>query len=108
MRAKAQAWLAQVAKGDAAITRQFEAIWKQEGRSALDRLADTFALGNAEAAKLLADARNPLVIPPQQVPALFKDAKQAEFFRANLGLAYARPTPARCPIAALTRLPWTS
>lgn len=95
VRAKAQLWLAQVAKGDAAKTQQFEAIWKQEGRSTLDRLVDTFSLGNAEAAKLLADARNLVLIPRLDVPPLLKDARQTEFFRANLGLAYARALSGR-------------
>jgi len=90
VRARADAWLQQVAKGDATKTQQFEAIWRQEDRSALDRLADTLALGDADAAKLLGEARNLAAVPPLDVPALFKDAKRVEFFRANLGLAYAR------------------
>jgi len=90
VRARAQAWLKEVAKGDAATTQRFEAIWRQESRSTLDRLADTLALGDADAAKLLAEARNLAVVPALEVPALFKDAKRGEFLRANLGLAYAR------------------
>jgi len=95
VQAKADAWLKEVAKGDAATTRQFEVIWSQDGRSILDRLADTFALGNADAAKLLSEARDIARVAPLEVPALLKDAKQAEFFRANLGLAYARTLSTR-------------
>jgi len=89
-RAKAEAWLKEVAPGDAAKTRQFEAIWRQEDRSVLDRLADTFALGDADAARILREARDPLAAAPTEVPALLKDAKRPAFFRANLALAYAK------------------
>jgi hypothetical protein len=88
-RAQALAWLKN-AGGDAAKLRRAEAIWRQEDRTVLDRLADTFALGNADAARLLTAARNPLSVAPTAVPALLRDAKQPEFFRANLALAYAR------------------
>jgi hypothetical protein len=63
--------------------------------SVLERLAETFALGNAQAAQLLRDAGNPLASAPTSVPALLKDAKQPAFFRANLALAYARALSAR-------------
>src|SRR5205814_7523618 len=53
-------------------------------------LADTFALGDADAAKLLAMARNPETPPPLGVPDVLKDAKADPFFRANFGLAIAR------------------
>jgi hypothetical protein len=56
----------------------------------LDRVTETFALGDPAVAKLLADARDAGVPAPTAVPALLKDAKRPEFFRANLGLAYAR------------------
>jgi hypothetical protein len=56
----------------------------------LDRLAETFALGNPEAGKLLKDAANPLVVPSVSVPEIFRNDKLPAFFRANLGLAYAR------------------
>jgi hypothetical protein len=82
--------LKEVARGDAEKTRQFASIWSAEGRTVVDRLADTFVLGNANAARLMAEARNPLVPAPTEVPALLRDAKQSEFFRANLALAYAK------------------
>jgi hypothetical protein len=88
--AKALAWLKETTKNDAAKLAQFNEIWKQEDRPVIDRLADTFALGSPQAAALLREARNPIAPAPTAVPALFRDAKQPEFFRANLALAYAR------------------
>jgi len=90
VRDQAQAWLKAAGKTDAATVAQFQAIWKQADRPVLDQLADTFALGNADAAKLLADARNLQTPAPQVVPDLLKNDKTPAFFRANLGLAYAR------------------
>ena len=89
-RAKAEAWLKAVGKTDAATMQQFQAIWKQPDRTVLDCVADTLALGNAEAAKLLVEARDIYTPAPIKVPDILKDAKQSLFFRANLGLAYAR------------------
>jgi hypothetical protein len=90
IKAKAAAWLQEVGKNDAATLQQFEAIWKQKERTVVDRLGETFALANPAAAKLLAEARDPLCIPSARVPAILTDANQSVFFRANLGLAYAR------------------
>jgi hypothetical protein len=88
--AEAKAWLKSVGKDDAATLQKFDAIWKQSGRSVLDRLADTFALGDATAAKLLADAANPKAAAPMEVPAIFTDKNASAFFKSNLALAYAR------------------
>jgi hypothetical protein len=89
-KARAADWLKEAGKNDPATLQRFETIWKQEDRTVLDRLADTFALANADAANLLAEARNPLSLAPTKVPDLLKDAKQPLFFRANLALAYGR------------------
>ena len=94
-RAQALAWLKDAAAGDAAKLQRAEALWKQEDRTVLDRLADTFALGSADAARLLAETRNPLAPAPVKVPALFQDAKLPDFVRANLALAYARTLSGR-------------
>jgi len=88
-RARALAWLKEAAPGDAAKLADFDKIWKQD-RPVLDLVADTFALGNADAAKLLREARDVTVPAPTTVPAIFTDAKRPLFFRANLALAYAR------------------
>ncbi|MCI0380665.1 MAG: hypothetical protein L0215_24025 [Gemmataceae bacterium] len=87
---QAQAWLKDVGKTDAATQQRFEAIWKQDDRTLLDRVADTLALGDATAAKLLAEARDPAAPAPIKVPDAVKDAKAPSFYKANLALAYAR------------------
>ena len=89
-RDKASAWLGSIGKTDAATKDRFNAIWKQEDRTVLDLVAETLALGNPDAAKLLAEVRDPNSPAPIKVPDILKDTKQALFFRANLGLAYAR------------------
>jgi len=87
---QAQAWLKEVGKTDAATLERFQTIWKQEDRTVLDRVVDTFALGNEQAVLALAEARNPMAEAPTGVPAVLKDDKQSLFFRSNLALAYAR------------------
>jgi hypothetical protein len=89
-RATALDWLKQVGKADAETLRQFEAVWKQEDRPILDRVADTLGLGDPTAAKLLAEARDPSAPAPTAVPAVFTDKKTPAFYRVNLALAYAR------------------
>src|SRR5262245_41698982 len=59
-RAKAEAWLKEVGKGDAATLARLETIWKQD-RTVLDRLVDSFALGSDEVHKLMNEARTPSV-----------------------------------------------
>jgi len=89
-RAKAEVWLKETGKADAATLKQFAALWQRDDRTVLDRLADTFALGNADAAKALAQARDVKQPAPTEVPAVLKDPKQSGFFRSNLAVAYAR------------------
>jgi hypothetical protein len=45
---------------------------------------------NAEAAKLLTEAKNPIAVAPTTLPAVLSDSKQSAFFRNNLSLAYAK------------------
>lgn len=94
-RAKAADWLKAVGKTDAATVQRLDAIWKQEQRTVLDRLGDTFALGDPDAARLLEQARDPLAPAPTKVPDVLTDAKRDAFYRANLGLAYARALSTR-------------
>lgn len=89
-RAQAEAWLKEAGKADPTTMQKLAAIWSREDRTVLDRVADSLALGNADAARLLDEARNPQTAAPTEVPAILKDAKQAKFLRANLALAYAR------------------
>lgn len=87
---KVLAWLKEVGKSDAATTQKVDAIWKNQTRSVLDRVAESLALGDTVAAKLIAEARDASAPAPVVLPAVFKDAKLAKFYRANLGLVYAR------------------
>lgn len=89
-RAKAEAWLRDAGKTDAATQARFKAIWDEKDRAVLDRLTDTFTLGSESAVKLLTEARNPATEAPTAAPDVLKDDKAPVFFRANLGLAYAR------------------
>jgi hypothetical protein len=88
-RSQALAWLEAVGKSDAATLKAFDEIWSKE-RPVADRVAQTLALGNAEAAKLLAEARDPAKPAPTTVPAAFKDGKLPTFYKANLALAFAK------------------
>jgi hypothetical protein len=87
---KLAAWLKDVGKSDAATTDKLNAIWKDQSRSILDRVADSLALGDPVAAKLMLEARDPGAPAPVVLPSVFKDEKRSAFFRANLGLVYAR------------------
>lgn len=83
-------WLKEVGKGDAATSAKLDAIWKDNSRSILDRVADSLALGDPLAAKLLNEARDPAAPAPVVLPEVFKDQKRSAFFRANLALVYSR------------------
>jgi tetrahydromethanopterin S-methyltransferase subunit G len=87
---KLAVWLKEVGKSDAATLTKLDAIWKDESRSTLDRMADSLALGDKIAASLIAEARDASAPAPIVLPAVFKDEKTSEFYRANLGLVYAR------------------
>jgi hypothetical protein len=89
-RNEALAWLKGVGKADATSLKAFDAIWAQQSRAIGDRIADTLALGDPLAAKLLEDARDPFKPAPTAVPAILKDPKQSAFYRSNLSVAYAK------------------
>jgi hypothetical protein len=89
-RSQALAWLKGAGKTDEATLKSFEVIWAQAERPLLDRVADTLALGDPQAAQLLQEARDPSAPAPTAVPALLKDTKQPVFYRANLALAYSK------------------
>lgn len=88
-RAQAQAWLGGVEVGNGR-TAAFNAIWDAADKPLLDRVAETLALGDETAAKLLAEARDPAAPAPKAVPAVLRDAKRPAFYRSNLALAYAK------------------
>src|SRR5262245_21762963 len=91
---QAQNWLKSAGKTDEASQKAFDAIWSAD-RALLDKVADTLSLGDANAAKLLADARDPRTPAPTSTPALLKDLKVNPFLRANLALAYAKSLAGR-------------
>jgi hypothetical protein len=85
--AKVSAWLKEVGKFD---ETKVKSIWSDQQRSILDRLADSLALGDPIAAKLMSEARDPNAPAPVVLPEVFKNEKTSAFFRANLALVYAR------------------
>jgi hypothetical protein len=90
---KLAAWLKDAGKSDAGTLQKLDAIWQESNRGMLDRVADSFALGDPLANQLLAEARDPGAPAPIIVPEVFKSDKNQNrpaFFRANLGLIYAR------------------
>lgn len=86
----ARQWLDSRGKTDEATRAAFDRIWSQEDRPLLDRVADTFSLGDEATAKLLADVNNSNSPAPTVLPPVLKDMKQPSFYRSNLALAYAR------------------
>jgi len=93
-RSQALDWLKGVGKTDEATQKAFAAVWDSD-RPLLDKVAETLTLGDADAAQLLAEARDPNTPAPTGVPALLKDAKKPVFFRANLALAYGKALASR-------------
>lgn len=76
-------------KADPAVVQKVEAVWNPvEDRSLLDRVAESFALADPRVAEVLTSVRSPS--SPGTVPDFLKDANLPVFFRANVGLAYAR------------------
>lgn len=82
-------WLKSTGKNDARSLAAFDTIWKGD-RPVIDKVADTLALGDTNAASVLAEARDESAPPPTAIPSLLKDLKVNPYLRANLGLAYAR------------------
>ena len=90
-RAQSLEWLKGAGKTDAETMKAFDGLWNaKEDLPLLSRVAGTIRLGDAEAAKLLDRAADADTPAPTEVPAILKDAKRPTFFRANLGLAYAK------------------
>jgi len=91
VRKQAEAWLASVGKADAA---KVKAIWEADS-TLLEKVSATLVLGDADAARLLAAAKDPDAPAPTAVPALLKDAKRPLFFRQALALAYGKALTSR-------------
>lgn len=76
-------------KADAAVLQKVEPLWNPlDDRALLDRVAGSFAAADPRVAELLSSVRSPS--SPGTVPELLKDNGLPVFFRANVGLAYAR------------------
>jgi hypothetical protein len=87
VRVQAANWLKENGKAD---RQAFDAIWSQKHKPVLDRLAETFAAGDPDAAKLLKEARDPGAPAPTALPEVLGNTKRPLFYRANLALAYSR------------------
>jgi hypothetical protein len=96
-RSQSMDWLKGVGKADADTLKKFDALWAQPDteRPVLDKVAGTLELGDADAAKLLSEARDLATPAPTVVPAVLKDAKRPAFYRGNLALAYAKTLSSR-------------
>jgi hypothetical protein len=97
-RAECAKWLAASGKADVITSPAFEAIWQGatgDEKGVLDRVVKSVELGSPEAAKVLAEARDPAAAAPKELPALFRDAKLPVFVRANLAVAFARALSAK-------------
>jgi hypothetical protein len=79
---------------DADLLRQFNAVWESD-RSLLDKTVAGLRLGNHEAADLLDAVRDPDRPVPANTPLPFQARELTGYYRANLGLAYARELCAR-------------
>jgi hypothetical protein len=88
-RAQALAWLQGAGKTDDASRAAFQAIWESD-KPVIERVAETLSLGDADAAKLLIEARDPAAPAPKEVPTLLRDNKLPVYYRSNLALAYAK------------------
>ena len=93
-RSQAHDWFKTVNKNDATTQKAFDELWASD-RPLLDKVSGTLALGDPAAAQLLQEARDPETPAPTTVPNLIKDQKLPSFFRANLGLAYAKALTGR-------------
>jgi len=92
-RKQAEAWLKSVKADDASLAK-FKTIWDTD-RPLIDKVSATLVLGDADAAKLLSEAKDADGAAPIEVPAAIKDKKRSEFFRNNLALAYAKALTTR-------------
>jgi hypothetical protein len=85
-------WLRSVGRYDAASV---DNLWKDQGRSLIDRTADALALGLPEAQSALRQVRNPEAPAPESIPAFLRDAGLDPFVRTNLALAFAKAAAQR-------------
>jgi hypothetical protein len=94
VRIQAANWLKEQGKYDA-HRAQFDEIWNKKDVAVLDRLVATFELADPAVKQVMGEARDPLGAAPTEVPAALKDSKRPMFYRANVGMAYARALTSR-------------
>jgi hypothetical protein len=89
--AKAETWSwLQAAKADPAACQKAEALWQPGEATLLDRVVGTFVLADAEAARLVAFIPTAPGSAIKEVPAALKDPARPVFYRANLGMYFAK------------------
>jgi hypothetical protein len=89
-KAKALEWLKEVGKSDADTLKKVEAIFADAEKPVLDKVTEVLVLGDADAAKILADARDPNAPAPTEIPSVLRDPKKSTFLKANLAISYAK------------------
>jgi len=82
-------WLASV-KADPAVCQKAEALWQPGEMTLLDRVVGTFVLADPEAARLVAFIPTAPGTAIKEVPAALKDPARPMFYRANLGMYFAK------------------
>ncbi len=82
-------WLNRKGAWNAGVEKRFEELWSRDVPLS-DKVADSFGLGDRAIAAMLTSARDAYGLPPESMPALFKDGTQSIYLRANLAVAYAR------------------
>jgi len=85
-RTQAEKWLKGTGKYDA---KAFAAVWDSADKSVVEKVGETFTLGDPKAAELLKVARDTDSPPVEGVPALIKDSKDP-YFKSNFTLVYAK------------------
>jgi len=82
-------WL-QATKADPAACQKAETLWQPGETPLLDRVVGTFVLADAEAARLVAFIPTAPGAAIKEVPAALKDPARPVFYRANLGMYFAK------------------
>ncbi len=72
-----------------ALEPQLEQIFSRD-LPLSDRFADALSLGDPFLQGLLSGVRNASSLPPDGIPAFFKDPKYPDYVRANIAVSYAR------------------
>jgi len=82
-------WLTRKGAWNPTLEKRFEELWSRDATLA-DKIADSLAMGDQAIASILSMARNSGGLPPESLPAIFKDPAQTVFVKANLAVAYGR------------------